>query len=34
MSSNAFKVVVDIDLLGSFHVARQALAHLRQPGRA
>lgn len=32
MSSNAFKVVVDIDLLGSFHVARQALAHLRQPG--
>jgi NAD(P)-dependent dehydrogenase (short-subunit alcohol dehydrogenase family) len=34
MSSNAFKVVVDIDLLGSFHVARQALAHLQQPGRA
>lgn len=32
MSSNAFKVVVDIDLLGSFHVARQALVHLRQPG--
>ena len=32
MSSNAFKVVLDIDLLGSFHVARQALVHLRQPG--
>lgn len=32
MSSNAFKVVVDIDLLGSFHVARQALVYLRQPG--
>ncbi|MEX8193467.1 SDR family oxidoreductase [Comamonas guangdongensis] len=30
MSANAFKVVVDIDLLGSFHVARQALQHLRQ----
>ncbi|RGE45364.1 SDR family oxidoreductase [Comamonas testosteroni] len=29
MSANAFKVVVDIDLLGSFHVARQALPHLR-----
>ena len=32
MSSNAFKVVVDIDLIGSFHVARQAYAHLRKPG--
>ena len=30
MSSNAFKVVVDIDLLGSFHVARQGLPHLRE----
>lgn len=32
MSSNAFKVVLDIDLVGSFHVARQAYAHLRKPG--
>ena len=32
MSANAFKVVVDIDLVGSFHVARQAYAHLRKPG--
>ncbi|MEG0676788.1 MAG: SDR family oxidoreductase [Comamonas sp.] len=32
MSSNAFRVVVDIDLLGSFHVARRALPHLRKPG--
>ncbi len=32
MSSNAFKVVVDIDLVGSFHVARQAYAHLHKPG--
>ncbi len=32
MSSNAFKVVLDIDLLGSFHVARQAFEHLRKPG--
>lgn len=32
MSSNAFKVVLDIDLLGSFHVARQAWPHLRKPG--
>lgn len=32
MSSNAFKVVVDIDLVGSFHVARQAWPHLRKPG--
>ena len=31
MSANAFKVVVDIDLMGSFHVARHALQHLR-PG--
>lgn len=32
MSSNAFKVVIDIDLVGSFHVARQAYEHLRKPG--
>ena len=32
MSSNAFRVVVDIDLQGSFHVARRALEHLRKPG--
>lgn len=32
MSSNAFKVVVDIDLVGSFHVARKAYEHLRKPG--
>jgi NAD(P)-dependent dehydrogenase (short-subunit alcohol dehydrogenase family) len=32
MSPNAFKTVVDIDLMGSFHVARMAHAHLRQPG--
>ncbi|RZI78412.1 MAG: SDR family oxidoreductase [Variovorax sp.] len=32
MSSNGFKVVVDIDLVGTFHVLRQAYAHLRKPG--
>lgn len=32
MSSNGFKVVVDIDLVGSFHVLRQAHPHLRRPG--
>ena len=32
MSSNGFRVVVDIDLVGSFHVLRQAHAHLRKPG--
>ena len=32
MSPNAFKTVVDIDLMGSFHVARMAHAHLRKPG--
>jgi NAD(P)-dependent dehydrogenase (short-subunit alcohol dehydrogenase family) len=32
MSSNGFKAVVDIDLLGSFNVARHAHAHLRKPG--
>jgi len=32
MSPNAFKTVVDIDLLGSFNVARMAYPHLRKPG--
>ncbi|HET7203512.1 MAG TPA: SDR family oxidoreductase [Steroidobacteraceae bacterium] len=32
LSPNGFKAVVDIDLLGSFHVARAAYAHLRKPG--
>ncbi|MGE4240458.1 SDR family oxidoreductase [Ramlibacter sp.] len=32
MSPNAFKSVVDIDLLGSFNVARLAYGHLRKPG--
>ena len=32
MSPNAFKTVIDIDLLGSFNVARLAHAHLRRPG--
>ena len=32
MSPNAFKTVIDIDLLGSFNVARMAYAHLRRPG--
>lgn len=32
MSSNGFKAVVDIDLLGSFHAARAAFEHLRKPG--
>lgn len=32
MSPNAFKTVVDIDLLGSFNVARTAYPHLRKPG--
>lgn len=31
MSSNGFKVVVDIDLIGTFHVLRQAYLHLRKP---
>ena len=34
MSPNAFKTVVDIDLLGSFNVARLAHAWLRKPGAA
>jgi len=32
MSPNAFKTVVDIDLLGSFNVSRLAYPHLRKPG--
>ncbi|MHA7685506.1 SDR family oxidoreductase [Cupriavidus sp. PET2-C1] len=32
MSSNGFRVVVDIDLVGTFHVLRQAYDHLRRPG--
>jgi len=34
MSPNAFKAVVDIDLLGTFNVVRAAHAHLRKPGGA
>lgn len=34
MSANGFKAVVDIDLIGSFHVVREAYAHLRKPGAA
>jgi NAD(P)-dependent dehydrogenase (short-subunit alcohol dehydrogenase family) len=32
LSPNGFKVVVDIDLNGTFHVMRQAYEHLRKPG--
>ncbi len=32
MSFNAFRTVVDIDLLGSFNVLRSAHEHLRRPG--
>ncbi|RQR30142.1 MULTISPECIES: SDR family oxidoreductase [unclassified Burkholderia] len=32
MSSNGFKAVIDIDLVGTFHVLRQAFAHMRKPG--
>lgn len=32
LSSNGFKVVVDIDLNGTFHVMRQAFPYLRKPG--
>ncbi|VWB25324.1 SDR family oxidoreductase [Burkholderia lata] len=32
LSSNGFKVVVDIDLNGTFHVMRQAFAYLSKPG--
>ncbi len=34
MSSNGFKAVVDIDLLGTFNVLRHAHAYLRKPGAA
>ncbi len=32
MSTNAFKSVVDIDLLGTYHVMRAAFQYLRKPG--
>lgn len=32
MSSNAFKAVMDIDLLGTFNVLRYSYAYLRKPG--
>lgn len=32
MSANAFKTVVDIDLLGTFNVFRACYAYLRKPG--
>ncbi len=32
MSPNGFKAVVDIDLLGSFHVLRAAYPYLKKPG--
>jgi NAD(P)-dependent dehydrogenase (short-subunit alcohol dehydrogenase family) len=32
MSPGGFRAVVDIDLVGSFHVMRQGYAHLRKPG--
>lgn len=32
MSPNGFRSVIEIDLLGSFHVARAAFPHLRKPG--
>ena len=32
MSANGFKAVVDIDLLGSFHVLQSAFEHLTKPG--
>ena len=32
MSANAFKTVIDIDLLGSFNVLRAAHQHLKKPG--
>ena len=34
MSSNGFKAVVEIDLVGTFHVLRAAFAHLNKPGAA
>jgi NAD(P)-dependent dehydrogenase (short-subunit alcohol dehydrogenase family) len=32
ITANGFKAVMDIDLLGTFHVVRQAHRHLRRPG--
>lgn len=32
MSPNAFKAVVDIDLMGTYHVCRAAFEHLKKPG--
>jgi NAD(P)-dependent dehydrogenase (short-subunit alcohol dehydrogenase family) len=32
LSPNGFKTVIDIDLMGTFHVMRAAHAHLRKPG--
>src|SRR4029078_5108280 len=32
MSPNAFKAVVDIDLIGLFHVLKAAQPHLKKPG--
>ena len=32
MSANGFKVVIDIDLIGTFNVLRQGYPHLRKPG--
>jgi NAD(P)-dependent dehydrogenase (short-subunit alcohol dehydrogenase family) len=34
MSANAFKSVIDIDLLGTFNACRAAYEHLRRPGAA
>lgn len=32
MSANGFKAVIDIDLMGTFHVLRAAFTHLAKPG--
>ncbi|MBS1153561.1 MAG: Oxidoreductase, short chain dehydrogenase/reductase family, partial [Myxococcaceae bacterium] len=32
ISSNGFKAVMEIDLLGTFHACRAAFEHLRKPG--
>ena len=32
MSPNAFRAVVDIDLIGSYHVAREGFPYLKRPG--
>lgn len=34
MSANAFKAVIDIDLLGTYNTCRAAYPHLRKPGAA